>query len=67
MRALNSFQFDFQLIFDFVKYPNAKRDRFKYNEVVNMCVNIKLLEKFNLSAFSTVEYCIRNDGMVRCV
>lgn len=46
-----------QLIFDFVRYPNAESDRMAYNKIINKCINIELVDNYNVSAFSTVEYC----------
>ena len=51
----------FKLIFDFIHYPNVENYRSSFDELVNKCVNIELMDGFNLSAFSTVEYCLKNN------
>jgi hypothetical protein len=50
-----------QLIFEFVNYFNAKEQRVMYDDVVNKCINIELMSRFNLSGYSSIEYCIKGD------
>lgn len=49
------------MIFDFIDYPNAKEFRTLYNSLINKCVNIELMDAYNLSAFSSIEYCTGTD------
>jgi hypothetical protein len=47
-----------QLILEFVEYINATKHRAMYDQDVNKCINMELKDKFNLSAFSSIEYCL---------
>lgn len=51
----------FQLYFEFIHYINAEEHRALYDEDVNKCVNFELMNRFNLSGYSSIEYCITND------
>lgn len=48
---------------EFNIYFNAYEDRKKYDELVNKCINIELIAQFNLSGFSSIEYCITKNGV----
>lgn len=50
-----------QLIFEFVQYFNATAHRAMYDDIVNKCVNMELMNKFELSGYSLIEYCIKGD------
>lgn len=47
---------------DVVNYDNVKEDRINYENIINICVNKELMDSYNLSGFSTIEYCIRKDN-----
>lgn len=32
-----------------------------YDDIVNKCVNMELMNKFELSGYSLIEYCIKGD------
>lgn len=51
-----------QLIFDFVKYPNAEEHRKLFNELINKCVNLEIMGTFNLSAYSSIDYCLTGEA-----
>lgn len=53
-----------QLTFDFVHYFNAEKHRTQYNRLINKCVNLELIDKYNLTAYSSIEYCIFGDTKV---
>ncbi|CAO1317393.1 unnamed protein product [Diamesa serratosioi] len=46
---------------DVVNYDNVKEDRINYDKIINICVNKVLMDDYNLSGISTVDYCIRQD------
>ena len=48
-------------IYNDIKYPKAEHDRKLFNDAINKCVNIQLVEYFNLKAFSSIEYCLHPD------
>lgn len=52
----------FKLIFDSIRYPNAEKYRSTFNNLVNKCVNLELVDNYNLSAYSTIEYCEAKEG-----
>lgn len=54
----------FQLIFDSIKFPYVERDRAEHNKIINKCIKYELMDSFNLSAFSSVEYCIHSNVQV---
>ncbi|CRK96295.1 CLUMA_CG009715, isoform A [Clunio marinus] len=58
---VDEFPMDSKIIFENIKYPNADVDREKYRELINKCVNVELVSAFNLSAYSSVEYCVRGN------
>lgn len=45
-----------------VNYDNIKEDRINYEKIINICVNKVLMDSYNLSGLSTIEYCIRKDN-----
>ena len=47
---------------DVVNYDNVIEDRINYDKIINICVNKELMDSYNLSGFSTIEYCIRKDN-----
>lgn len=47
---------------DVINYDNVKEDRINYEKLINICVNKELMDSYNLSGFSTIEYCIRKDN-----
>lgn len=47
---------------DVVNYDNVKGDRINYDNIINICVNKELMDSYNLSGFSTIDYCIRKDN-----
>lgn len=47
-----------QINFNLVDYPNVSEYRSMYDELINKCVNVDIKDNFNLSAFSSIEYCI---------
>lgn len=60
---VEKFPSDTKLNFDFVNYPFVKEDRSKFNRVVNVCIN-KQLANYNLTGFSSIEYCLRHDQRI---
>jgi hypothetical protein len=42
------------------RYKNSRNDGFKYNKLINQCVNYEL-RKYGLRAYSTIEYCVTNE------
>lgn len=60
---VEKFPSDTKLNFDFVNYPFVKEDRSKFNRVVNVCIN-KQLVNYNLTGFSSIEYCLRHEQRI---
>lgn len=58
---IEQFAMDSKLTFDFVEYAFVKEDREKLNRILNICINKQLSDNYNLSAFSSIEYCLRHD------
>lgn len=44
-----------------MEYSNVKRHRAQYDEVVNKCVNFELMNRYNLSGYSSIENCIKGN------
>ncbi|KAL7030734.1 hypothetical protein ACKWTF_006765 [Chironomus riparius] len=44
-----------------LSFFNAEMYREKYDEVVNTCINIELIDKFGLKGFTEVQNCIDNE------
>lgn len=47
----------FQLTFDFINFTNYDKDQAAYNQIINQCINFKLKNEYNLTAYSSIEYC----------
>ena len=58
---VTEFPMDSKLTFDFVDYINVKDDRVKFNKLVNICINRELMRNYNLSGYSSIEYCIHEN------
>lgn len=58
---IESFPMDSKLTFDFIGFPFVARDRLKYNRIVNICINKHLVGNYNLTGFSSIEYCLGRD------
>jgi hypothetical protein len=50
-------------VFDFINYPNVENYRLSFDDLINKCVNIELMDDYNLSAFSTIENCMKADDI----
>jgi hypothetical protein len=50
-------------VFDFINYPNIEDYRLSFDDLINKCVNIELMDDYNLSAFSTIENCMKADDI----
>ena len=55
---IKEFPMNSKLTFDVVDYINVKEDRVKFNKLVNICINTELMGNYNLSGYSSIEYCI---------
>lgn len=55
------FPMNSKLTLDFIKYQNLKQDRSKLDHVLNICVNDQLKTNYNLTSYSTIEYCLMHD------
>lgn len=55
----------FQLIFDFIKYTNVDEHRALYDDLLNKCVNVELMNSYSLRAFSSIEYCVKSGNNER--
>ncbi|KAG5670310.1 hypothetical protein PVAND_000586 [Polypedilum vanderplanki] len=53
-----------KLTFDFVNFPNFAEDREAYNVIINQCINYKLMKSHNLSAYSSLEYCRKQENQI---
>lgn len=40
-----------------MNFPNSQEDQRKFNKIVNQCINYKLKNLHNLTAYSSIEYC----------
>lgn len=58
---VKAFPMDSKLTFDFVNYQFVNDDRAEYNKVLNICINKQLVDNYNLSSFSNIEYCLRSE------
>jgi hypothetical protein len=54
-----------KLNFEFIDYPAAREDRLRFNRDVNICINKQLMDNYNLSGFSSIEYCLRRDKRIQ--
>lgn len=58
---------DTQITYDAHSIEGGMDDRIKYDKWINRCVNWELKHKYNLKAYSQVEYCITNEKKSRYV
>lgn len=58
--ALSYFPYASQITFDPYTFQRALEDRAEHGKLLNRCVNYNLKKKFNLVAYSSIEYCISN-------
>lgn len=40
------------------------KHREDYSEILNRCVNIELMNKYNLSVYSEIEFCLASDDVI---
>lgn len=59
------FPFNSKLNFEFIDYPAAREDRLRFNPDVNVCINKQLMDNYNLSGFSSIEYCLRREKHIQ--
>lgn len=59
-----SFSMDSKLTLDFIKYQFVDEDRSRFNHILNICVNKQLSANYNLTGYSTIEYCLRRDERI---
>lgn len=50
--------------FEFIEYQNASADRQEHNRLINQCVNLELMELYQLEGFSSIEYCTKNESSI---
>lgn len=60
---VEKFPMDANLTIDNFKYRFIDEDRSSLDEVMNICVNHELA-KFNLSGYSTIDFCMRHDESI---
>ena len=53
----------FQLTFDFINFANYDKDQAAHNRIINQCINFRLKNQHNLTAYSSIEYCRNNKPM----
>jgi hypothetical protein len=59
---VEKFPMDSKLTLDFVKFQNVDNDRLKLNHIINVCINQRLTANYNLTSYSEIEYCLRDDA-----
>ncbi|XP_021697468.1 nose resistant to fluoxetine protein 6 [Aedes aegypti] len=57
---VEKFAIDFPYIFDPTVYQDAEKDRDRYGELLDICVNYKLNESYRLRAYTEIEVCNKN-------
>lgn len=48
----------------FLEYQNASADRQEYDRLINQCVNLELMESYQLEGFSSIEYCTNGESSI---
>ena len=61
---VHKFPMDSKLTFDHIQYRFNDEDRLNLDHVLNICVNNQLMTNYNLSGYSTVDYCMRHDESI---
>ncbi|KXJ74104.1 hypothetical protein RP20_CCG014358 [Aedes albopictus] len=57
---VEKFAIDFPYIFDLTVYQDGERDRARYGELLDICVNYKLNQSYGLRAYTEIEVCNKN-------
>ncbi|XP_062542684.1 nose resistant to fluoxetine protein 6-like isoform X2 [Armigeres subalbatus] len=58
---VEKFPIDFPYIFDPSVYQDSNKDRERYGELLDICINYQLNETYRLRAYTEIEVCSRND------
>ena len=61
---VKKFPMDSKLTLDQIRYRYIDEDRSNLDHVLNLCVNNQLMTNYNLSGYSTIDYCMRHDESI---
>ncbi|XP_058463025.1 nose resistant to fluoxetine protein 6-like [Malaya genurostris] len=61
---VKKFDIDYPYIFDVSVFKDTELNRARYAELVEVCMNHKLNETFQLKAYTEIEVCHRNDESI---
>ncbi|EDS31994.1 conserved hypothetical protein [Culex quinquefasciatus] len=58
---VEKFDFDFPYIFDVSVFKDTPKDRERYADLVETCINYKLNKTYQLTAYTEIEVCDKNE------
>ncbi|XP_058833744.1 nose resistant to fluoxetine protein 6-like [Topomyia yanbarensis] len=61
MLKANKFEIDYPYIFDVSVFKDTYKNRDRYGELLEVCLNYKLNQTYQLKAYTEIEVCDRND------
>lgn len=60
-QKVDEFVFFFQYIFDVSVFKDTPKDRERYADLVETCINYKLNKTYQLTAYTEIEVCDKNE------
>ncbi|XP_058833427.1 nose resistant to fluoxetine protein 6-like [Topomyia yanbarensis] len=61
MLKVDKFEIDYPYIFDVSVFKDTYKNRDRYGELLEVCLNYKLNQTYQLKAYTEIEVCDRND------